>query len=146
MAYFTFMGQDFKSLFEFKNGDAQKIINKYEILFCQKYGSINNSHHYFWVKQSHIIEMIVLQKDIESLKMILSNGYDEHINDVAGAGFTLLHTASINGYNDIVKLLLTYEKININKLTNDGYTSLSLAIRHNHDDVVQTLKLNNKIV
>ena len=69
----------------------------------------------------------ILTKNIDSVKIILQD-HPEHLNTAyAQNGNTPLHVAALNGYTEIVRLLLEQPGIDTTRKNNDGKTALDLA-------------------
>ena len=79
----------------------------------------------------------------ESVKLILEqaskqNQLDAVLSAVDENGYTPLHTAAVDGYNDHVKTLLK-AGANIDSKDNDGKTPLDLAIDNGREETIKTL-------
>lgn len=81
---------------------------------------------------------LVLSQDIPTIKQALQNGADVNA-PYPPNGNTPLHIAALNGYTDIVKLLLEQPSIEKNRPNNEGKTALDLAIERNQEEVARLL-------
>ena len=69
--------------------------------------------------------------------LLLSKNADAQARDVAG--YTPLHWAARNGFEDVAELLVKARNANINDSTNGGWTPLFLAAQNGHTQVVELL-------
>src|SRR6185295_4117909 len=76
------------------------------------------------------------------VKFLIENGANTHIAD--NIGFTPLHDAAGSGNRDVVMLLLDYN-VNINAVSKDGETPLSIAIRDAQDMAKKNLEGRNPV-
>jgi ankyrin repeat protein len=74
---------------------------------------------------------------IKEVQEALKQGVD--VNQRDEHGLTALLLAAINGYEDIVKLLLADKKIDVNLANKQGYTPLMRAAYFGHKNIVQDL-------
>jgi len=72
---------------------------------------------------------------IEIMELLLSEGCDKNVQNKEGD--TPLHTASYNGYTNIVKLLA--DSTNINNKNSGGGTPLHVAVEEDKKEVVEVL-------
>ena len=75
--------------------------------------------------------------DISNLNN-LKTGFKNDINQPIEYGVTILHVAVQYGNFYLVERLLE-NGANVNQKTNDGTTSLYIALRNNHSDIIRLL-------
>ena len=84
----------------------------------------------------------VMEGELEKMKEALA-AHPEHLNTAyAPNGNMPLHVAALNGYTDIVRLLLEQEGIDTTRTNNDGKTALDLAREKGFAEIVQLLENN----
>ena len=89
-------------------------------------------------KHSTPLYLLVLSKDTSKIQQALQNGAD--VNETYPTnGNTALHIAALNGYTDIIPLLLAWPGIDKNRKNNDGKTALDLALEHNQMQAARLL-------
>lgn len=78
---------------------------------------------------------------------MLANGYPDAIVVVDGRQHSILHLAAQNGYESIVKFILTFPEMEylLNSPDVDGNTPLHLAAMNFHKEVVHVLTKNKKV-
>jgi len=81
---------------------------------------------------------------IEIVRYFLSKGANLDLK--LGSGETCLHTCAFYGQKEIIQYLLLNHEINIYERTNDGKTSLMLAVYNNHRSVAELLLQNGASV
>lgn len=80
-----------------------------------------------------------------TLQFFLDNGNEDDVNIQGNNGITLLHIACMNGYTNIIELLLSYPKININIQNNGGDSPLILACYKGNIENVKLLLARDNI-
>jgi len=86
------------------------------------------------------ISTAVAYNNLELVKLYAKHGAS--LNRTNTKGLTLLMEASVYGYTDIVKFLLSKE-INVDASTKELKTALSFAIEENHIEIVKLLEAVN---
>ena len=76
---------------------------------------------------------------METLDGLLNSHGDEIINLKGVGGLTPLHVAAKNGYQIVLKTLLTHESLDLNAQDNDELTALHLAADNGHVGLVDSL-------
>ncbi len=84
------------------------------------------------------VYMMVLSQDLDKVKQALLNGADVNA-PYPENGNTPLHIAALNGYTEIVKLLLAQPYIDKNIKNKEGKTALDLAKERNRTEVFHLL-------
>jgi ankyrin repeat protein len=74
---------------------------------------------------------------IDCIKAILDAGADVDLRDKGGN--TVLHQASRNGHEVVVRILLDKKGVNINSQNNWGWCALSWASRYGHEAIIRLL-------
>lgn len=80
----------------------------------------------------------ILDQDISALEKKLPNS--DLNRPFAATGNTPLHVAALNGYTDIVRLLLEQPGIDTTRTNNEGKTALDLAHLKGHLEIIQLLE------
>ena len=80
----------------------------------------------------------ILNQDILALQKLLPT--NELNRPFADTGNTPLHVAALNGYIDIVRLLLEQPGIDTTRINNEGKTALDLAREKGHSEIAQLLE------
>lgn len=82
----------------------------------------------------------VMEGELEKMKEALT-AHPEHLNTAyAPNGNMPLHVAALNGYTDIVRLLLEQEGLDTTHTNNEGKTALDLAREKGFAEIVQLLE------
>lgn len=81
----------------------------------------------------------ILAQDRTALQKLLPNP-GELNRPFAGTGNTLLHVAALNGYTEIVRLLLEQPGIDTARTNNNGQTALDLAREKGFEEIIQLLE------
>lgn len=82
----------------------------------------------------------IIGKDITAVRSALAE-HPEHLNAAyAQNGNTPLHVAALNGYTEIVRLLLEQPGIDKTRKNKDGKTALDLAQEKNFTEIAELLK------
>lgn len=82
----------------------------------------------------------IIKNDLDSVRTVLQ-GHPGQLNTAyAQNGNTPLHVAALNGYTDIVRLLLEQPGIDTARTNNEGKTALDLAREKGCTEVVQLLE------
>ena len=85
---------------------------------------------------------VVMEGELEKTKEVLA-AHPDHLNTAyAPNGNTPLHVAALNGYTDIVRLLLEQEGIDKARQNDNGKTALDLAREKEFAEIVQLLENN----
>lgn len=121
----------------FKGADISVQISSYASELAALYGH-TNIVSYFLQKGARFTKSLLSAavKNISIFELLLEHEMD--VNVVDSNGFSLLHFASKNGNVSVVKRLIELGA-NIHSKTDDGQTSLTLAILENHIGVVKIL-------
>lgn len=83
--------------------------------------------------------LLVLSKDIHKINQAIQNG--ANVNEpYPQNGNTPLHIAALNGYADIVKLLLAQPAIEKNRPNQEGKTALDLAKERHQEEIICLLE------
>ena len=82
--------------------------------------------------------MVVLSQDLNQINQALLNGADVN-NPYPENGNTPLHIAALNGYTEIVKLLLAQPNIDKTIKNKEGKTALDTAKERHRTEIVQLL-------
>ena len=80
----------------------------------------------------------VMSNDISALQKLLPT--NELNRSFVGTGNTPLHVAALNGYTDIVRLLLEQPGIDTTRTNNNGKTALDLAREKGFEEITQLLE------
>jgi len=79
----------------------------------------------------------ISKKNIEIINILLDARADVNTKD--SSGYTPLHSAAMFGTLEMVETLLAVDNINVNAVTTDKCTPISLAARKGHEDIVNAL-------
>ena len=82
--------------------------------------------------------MVVLSQDLNQINQALLNGADVN-NPYPENGNIPLHIAALNGYTEIVKLLLAQPNIDKTIKNKEGKTALDTAKERHRTEIVQLL-------
>ncbi|KAM0417191.1 hypothetical protein ACHAPT_012828 [Fusarium lateritium] len=92
-----------------------------------------------------LLHYTVTEGHSEVVRLLIDKGSEADVNAVAGQSReTPLHFASLWGYNEVVKALLTTSGIDPNRTTNLGCTPLFFASRVGCESIVQTLLVDRR--
>lgn len=94
------------------------------------YNEENSSHH----TPAHLAAIC---GHLNIIKIYLSNGLD--VNTSYNYSATLLHTATCNGHQELVRYLAAYPEINLNLCNDHDSTPLREACAEGHEDTVAIL-------
>jgi len=94
------------------------------------------------VKEDHNCLAMTWYDDVKGITAALKNGFDIDSQYETFLSYTLLHTASVRGHIDLVKLLLK-NNADIELKTTHNQTPVMLAARYGHDEVVDILVGSN---
>mmetsp|Transcript_4358 Transcript_4358/g.4476 ORF Transcript_4358/g.4476 Transcript_4358/m.4476 type:complete len:230 (-) Transcript_4358:378-1067(-) len=101
---------------------------------------LNKTNH---VERSHTINSLIQSSDTKTLNRIIGlYGYDNDIEACGFGGATPLHQAAKVGDVNVLRLLLTYDKIDLDKLEDrraGGYAALHYACKYRHPQIVEIL-------
>ncbi|MBR2081744.1 MAG: ankyrin repeat domain-containing protein [Elusimicrobiaceae bacterium] len=90
------------------------------------------------VKHITTLFQAILNQNVSTLQKLLPTG--ELNRPFAGTGNTPLHVAVLNGYTDIVRLLLTQPGIDTTRTNNEEKTALDLAREKGFIEIIQLLE------
>ncbi len=82
----------------------------------------------------------ILSKDISLVRTALTDDFENLNTAYAQNGNTPLHVAALNGYTDIVRLLLEQPGIDIGLTNNNGKTALDLARERDFIEIAQLIE------
>ncbi|MDG6894308.1 ankyrin repeat domain-containing protein [Volucribacter amazonae] len=119
-----------------------ELFNKYQKHpdFLEEISDINQKN----IDGDNMLHIATRKKDIHDIKVLIEYGIN--IDDQGDLGYTAIHYACINGYQDIVELLLFYGA-NPNIKDEFGQTALDIAFssnEHNKKKIISILKKNIK--
>jgi len=77
--------------------------------------------------------------DVAEVQLLLKDNPDLNVNWEVVSQWTVLHSAAVCGYFEIVKILLAHPQINVNVQNRSGYTPFSFSCQLNCLSVVQLM-------
>jgi ankyrin repeat protein len=95
-------------------------------------------------KEKTELHYAVQQYNKSKLELLLTRMTKEEINQADKCGFTALHLAAMEGYADIVELLLKHENIDVNLTNKNGWTALHVSVIEGNKDLVKLLLQHKK--
>ena len=99
----------------------------------------------YYEEGSTCIHIAASQSDATTLRFFLSLTTEININAQDKSGWTPLLTASRDGCEEVVRILLAHPNLDVNMTDNRGHTALMKACYHGHKTIVYLLLCHKNI-